>query len=296
MRHGGAGGGRRSSVVTLAIASHPRHSGHPMAKTVSLINLRGGVGRSTLTVALARHFAGHGTKNVLVVDLDPQSGASVRALGADRYAHEVMSGTGSAAPEPLDGPEPARALVHVACYGPARTRFDLLPSRGDRLLSTATAGESAQALGQLVTSVRDRYDLILVDSAASLSPVTAAAYLASDFVLVPMRPGAVAALDMPALGRWFADIPRHHGGGTPVAVAVVFNDASGEACNDAQPRLEARAQARRLGWSLLRSEIGHSPVLDGRGTDPFPLDGARANDALRAIGALAAEVAAVIGL
>ncbi len=49
-----------------------------MAKTVSLINMKGGVGKSTLAVNLAWQFAGFTTwlKKVLVVDLDPQFNAS----------------------------------------------------------------------------------------------------------------------------------------------------------------------------------------------------------------------------
>lgn len=49
-----------------------------MAVKVSLINMKGGVGKSTLTVNLAWHFASYGewNKKVLVVDLDPQFNAS----------------------------------------------------------------------------------------------------------------------------------------------------------------------------------------------------------------------------
>jgi len=49
-----------------------------MAKKVSLINMKGGVGKSTLAVNLAWHFAVYGSwnKRVLVVDLDPQFNAS----------------------------------------------------------------------------------------------------------------------------------------------------------------------------------------------------------------------------
>src|SRR5881394_62927 len=58
-----------------------------MAKTVSLINMKGGVGKSTLAVNLAWHFAAYGDwhKKVLVVDLDPQFNASQYLLGVSAY-------------------------------------------------------------------------------------------------------------------------------------------------------------------------------------------------------------------
>ncbi len=53
-----------------------------MATKVSLINVKGGVGKSTLTINLAWHFAAYEdwNKKVLVIDLDPQFNASVLLL------------------------------------------------------------------------------------------------------------------------------------------------------------------------------------------------------------------------
>jgi len=62
-----------------------------MAKKVSLINMKGGVGKSTLTVNLVWHFAAYQRwlKKVLVVDLDPQFNASQYLVGV-----ELESGVG----------------------------------------------------------------------------------------------------------------------------------------------------------------------------------------------------------
>ena len=58
-----------------------------MVKKVSLINMKGGVGKSTIAVNLAWHFAAMHDwgKNVLVVDLDPQFNASSYLLGVSKY-------------------------------------------------------------------------------------------------------------------------------------------------------------------------------------------------------------------
>src|SRR5687767_5484276 len=65
-----------------------------MAKTVSLINMKGGVGKSTLTVNLAWHFAAYSNwrKKVLVVDLDPQFNASQYLVGVSKYQQILEDG------------------------------------------------------------------------------------------------------------------------------------------------------------------------------------------------------------
>lgn len=65
-----------------------------MAKKISLINMKGGVGKSTLTVNLAWHFAAYQNwlKKVLVVDLDPQFNASQYLLGVSQYETILKNG------------------------------------------------------------------------------------------------------------------------------------------------------------------------------------------------------------
>lgn len=64
-----------------------------MAKVVSIVNLKGGVGKTTLTVAIAEFLAlgelDGRRRRVLVIDLDPQSNASVALIGEDAWAEQV---------------------------------------------------------------------------------------------------------------------------------------------------------------------------------------------------------------
>ena len=57
-----------------------------MAKVVTLVNQKGGVGRTTSTINIARYLADSG-KRVLLIDLDPQANAS-SGIGVDSRALE----------------------------------------------------------------------------------------------------------------------------------------------------------------------------------------------------------------
>lgn len=56
-----------------------------MAKVVSIINLKGGVGKTTTTVLLAEFLSLEYNKKVLVIDLDPQTNATVMLIKQDRW-------------------------------------------------------------------------------------------------------------------------------------------------------------------------------------------------------------------
>lgn len=65
-----------------------------MATTIALVNMKSGVGKSTLTVNLAWEFSARKRwgKKVLVVDLDPQFNASQYLLGVREYEKTLDGG------------------------------------------------------------------------------------------------------------------------------------------------------------------------------------------------------------
>ena len=55
------------------------------ARIVSVINMKGGVGKSTTTISLAETLAHHQRRRVLVIDLDPQTNASIMVAGPEKW-------------------------------------------------------------------------------------------------------------------------------------------------------------------------------------------------------------------
>ena len=61
-------------------------------KTVSLINMKGGVGKTTVAVNLADFLVNRESKKVLLVDVDPQFNATQCILQGDKYIEYINNG------------------------------------------------------------------------------------------------------------------------------------------------------------------------------------------------------------
>ncbi len=147
-----------------------------MAKTIAIVNQKGGVGKTTTCVNLAAalHSAG---QRVLLCDFDPQGNAT-SGLGIDKATvsptvYDVV----------VDGTDPARAIVKTA-YS------DVLPS------NKALAGATIEMIGmerrehrlkEALRQVEKDYDFILIDCPPSLELLTLNGICAADTIMVPVQ-------------------------------------------------------------------------------------------------------------
>jgi chromosome partitioning protein len=151
---------------------------HAMLRTLAILNQKGGVGKTTVTLGLASAAAVAG-RRVLVVDLDPQ-GASTWVLGID-----PATAPGSVA-DLLDPDGPAAGdLIVPSGWGPA---VDVLP--GSARLQELEQG-TAERLRRQLTSVEQRYDAILIDCPPSLGNLTRSALTAARHALIVVEPSAL---------------------------------------------------------------------------------------------------------
>ncbi len=147
------------------------------AKVVSLVNQKGGVGKTTTAVSIAAGLGRRGQR-VLLIDLDPQAN-STSALGVDGAglpgAYDVL----------LDDTPMESCVVFVE-----DEHLSLVPA--NRELSGAEVELVPQMarerrLANGVYPLRDRYDWIFIDCPPSLGLLTINALTASDSVIIPVQ-------------------------------------------------------------------------------------------------------------
>ena len=149
-----------------------------MAKIISLINQKGGVGKTTSSVNLATYLAAAG-KFVLLVDLDPQGNAS-SGLGID-----VRSIEHGLYEKMITGEDPRSAIIKTTTFG-----HDVLPA------TPALAGANVELINvenrefrlyDVLRQVRMDYDYIIIDAPPSLGLLTINGLVASDEVIIPVQ-------------------------------------------------------------------------------------------------------------
>lgn len=241
-----------------------------MAKKVSLINMKGGVGKSTLAINLAWHFAAMSKwkKKVLVIDLDPQFNASQYLLGVTEYEKIIKNNIptiwnifeqfthipGMPEPSPLD---PAKVIYNVKkFYG--ESYIDLVPSRLELAFSLRNPGQKEQLLAKLISKIEEKYELILLDCAPTESFLTMAAYLASDYILVPVKPEYLSSIGLPLLVNSMEEFKKHHEDHNLELTGVVFNATSGYVPEEVKSKSEVKDIAQKNGWYIFKNEVSYS--------------------------------------
>jgi len=185
---------------------------------VTIVNQKGGVGKTTVALALAETAAAHG-RRVLVIDLDPQGNAT-SGLGVWDAPAGVEQVLDQGTPASLTGV--IRPSGWELAVGVPPDVVPSTPALASREVQLATDPVGAQDRLETAVSGSD-HDLVLVDCPPSLGLLTVNGLFAADRALVVTAPSAWAADGVEQVLRTIARVSDRHSGrpGTP---SIVVNN------------------------------------------------------------------------
>lgn len=254
------------------------------AATIALLNMKGGVGKTTLAVNLAWYLCRYQHKRVLLVDLDPQFNASQYTMSFNEWDdHRKNKGTvADVLIEPqaqsLTTRRPPRRRHGQPQYTFAREStakggtLHLLPSELTLSRAVKNPDRVVFKLEKYLESVRTQYDFIFIDCAPTDSILTDTALMATDFVLVPVKPDRFSILGYAQIQEQIASFKNAYPDPHEVQdLGVVFTQVDGsspientcmkEVTRKASFVFETRVSDSR---SYLRAVQEQTPVFDTR--------------------------------
>jgi cellulose biosynthesis protein BcsQ len=206
--------GRIWEIPVTGNASPFRSLSQRRTPILSLLNLKGGVGKTTIAANLAVAMFQQGWR-VLVVDLDHQGTLSQLLLsdtemkdliGSRRLVHEALD-------DPSDGlAKFQKAIVRISRFPQAEIFLvaadeelgNVETAMSQRWIAQMTGDDIRYRLRAILHSetIAERFDFILLDCPPRLTTACINALGASDYVLVPVLPNSTSTAAVPRLLRW----------------------------------------------------------------------------------------------
>ncbi len=159
-----------------------------MAKIIGVVNQKGGVGKTTTAVNLGAYLASHG-KYVLLIDLDPQANASsglgIRLPETEFQGQDIRKSEPTLYDAIMNNVPVSEVIRKTSLFG-----YDIIPSGSD------LAGAAVELVGRdrrefalydLLHTVRNSYDYIIIDSPPSLGLLTINGLVATEQLLIPIQ-------------------------------------------------------------------------------------------------------------
>lgn len=191
-----------------------------MTKVVSIINLKGGVAKTTTTVQLAECLSSEFSKRVLVIDLDPQTNATIALIGEDGWKKinerkQTLFHLFNDKLEKTSDFNISEALLTRGVSDLNLRSLSLLSSSidfigiQDRIYKIfKKTGYNLTPMEVLKAAIHDRldsFDYVLIDCPPNLGFITRNGIEISDYYLIPTIPDTLSTYGIPQIIRKIQD-------------------------------------------------------------------------------------------
>jgi chromosome partitioning protein len=216
-----------------------------MGFVISTVNMKGGVGKTTLTVNLATCLAKNHGKRVLVVDLDTQISATLSLMPPQEFAkvrreRRTLSQLIYKAIRPTSKNQLTITDI-IKPYICTVKGLDLLPgdidlydeylvsemlhnravSEGQRNFNEIWNNFERQLIKGILEPIIPEYDFIILDCSPGYNLLTRSGIVASDFYLLPARPEPLSIVGIQLLERRIARLKESHSAAMPLNLQLL---------------------------------------------------------------------------
>ncbi|MBE9262258.1 ParA family protein [Microcystis sp. LEGE 00066] len=264
-----------------------------MATVISTVNMKGGVGKTTLTVNLATCLAKFQQKRVLVLDLDAQISATLSLMSPHEFAQlRRKKRTLSYLLEAIIKPNPYNKLTIDDIIVPSVCEIkglDLLPGDielYDEYVVSETLHHQAilqEDLGfdhawnnleriliqKIIDPIQDRYDYIIMDCAPGYNLLTRSGLCSSHFYLLPARPEPLSIVGIQLLERRIVKLKASHQETDPInpgLLGIVFILSGGGLLsryyNQVMRRVQQDFQAHQIFANAIPMDVNVAKAVD----------------------------------
>ncbi|WP_113928805.1 AAA family ATPase [Bacillus sp. P14.5] len=218
------------------------------AKVISFINMKGGVGKTTLTKEIGYYLATKRNKKMLFIDLDPQSNLTQSFFRKYNYSQEDLLeldefaentiGTNievrkkyytNASIHKLFTPGKVSELTKEDCILKLDENISIIPGTLKSVFSERNSSIENHLFNYVSRhNLKNEFDFIFIDCPPTYSNYTIAALITSDFYITPTRPDSYSVLGIDMLDQVVKQIKDHHhvyfSGRELKSLGVVFSD------------------------------------------------------------------------
>lgn len=191
-----------------------------MSKVISVINLKGGVAKTTTTVQLAECLSSEFGKRVLVIDLDPQTNATIALIGEDRWNtlnenkqtlfhlfNDKLHKTNEF--NIADAIQPDVSNLKLSKLSLLSSSIQLIDIQ-DRIEDIASKSNFSinpmEVLKSAIHTYLNDYDYVLIDCPPNLGFITQNGIEISDYYLIPTVPDRLSTYGIPQIIKKIKDL------------------------------------------------------------------------------------------